>query len=234
MFSHAIGRTFRRSYRHHHPRDHRRDRGDYFSRLRARLGRRHPVAIWRAAAQALRLRLRRPARPLLRQSLQIRRRLRHGGGACRQGIAVRPVRNAASHRRGGRHRRSDRHLAARPPARRTGRRPGRADAVGRLPALLRAHVHEPEGCALRRRHDAAAARSGARVRRISQAQPTHDAVDRHRHWRCVRFACSRRACRAGGDRRLHADLRCARSKRRLAASRASGRSFRAMHAAGAR
>ena len=53
-------------------------------RLRPRLGRLHPFAIRRSAARALRLGLCRPARAVLRQSLQIWRRLRHGGGARRQ------------------------------------------------------------------------------------------------------------------------------------------------------
>ena len=54
-------------------------------------------------------------------------------------------------------------------ARRTARRPERARAARHLPALLRPHVHEREGRALRRRHGGAAARPGARLRRISKA-----------------------------------------------------------------
>ena len=46
----------------------------------------------------------------------------------------------------------------------------RARAARRLPALLRPHVHEREGRALRHRHGGAAARPGARLRRISAAR----------------------------------------------------------------
>ena len=72
--------------------------------------------------------------------------------------AVRPVRDPPAHRRRCRHHRAGRHLAARPPPRRAARRLERAGAAGRLPALLRPHVHEREGRALRRRHGRAAAR----------------------------------------------------------------------------
>src|ERR1035437_924018 len=72
-------------------------------------------------------RLARPrARSLLRQSLQIRRRLRHGGGARRQSAAVRIVRDAAAGRGRHRHRRAVRHLAHRPPHRRGAPRAARA------------------------------------------------------------------------------------------------------------
>ena len=53
------------------------------------------------------------------------------------------------------------------------RRPARADAARRLPALLRPHVHEREGRALRHRDGGAAARHRARLRRISAAQRAH-------------------------------------------------------------
>ena len=54
----------------------------------------------------------------------------------------------------GRPRRARGDLAARPPRRRPARRPDRARAHRHLPALLRAHVHEPEGRAVRRRDGA--------------------------------------------------------------------------------
>ena len=55
-------------------------------RLRAWLGRLHPRAIRRSAAVALRLGLPRHARAVVRQSLPLRRRLRHGGGAARESV----------------------------------------------------------------------------------------------------------------------------------------------------
>ena len=56
----------------------------------------------------------------------------------------------------------------------------RAGAARRLPALLRPHVHEREGRALRRRHGGAAARPRARLRRISEAERAHDGAGRRR------------------------------------------------------
>ena len=65
-------------------------------------------------------------------------------------------------RRRGRHRRPRRHLADRPPHRRTARGLARARAARDLPALLRAHVHQPEGRAVRRGDGVVPARPRAR------------------------------------------------------------------------
>ena len=81
----------------------------------------------------------------------------YGGGfdlarrARRQGSAVRPVRDTPARRRGGRHRRPVRHLAARPAPRRPARRSDRAHPPRRLPALLRPHVHQRQGRTVRGR-----------------------------------------------------------------------------------
>ena len=81
-------------------------------------------------------------------------------------------------------------VAARAAAGRAGRGGERARAARRLPDLLRPHVHEPEGRALRRRHDRAAARPGARVRGISGAGLAQPGAGRR--WRSARP--SARAC----------------------------------------
>ena len=67
----------------------------------------------------------------------------------------------------------DRDMADRPPPRRAGRRTDRARAARDLPALLRPHVHQCQGCALRGRDGGPVARDGARVRRISAARRAH-------------------------------------------------------------
>ena len=104
-------------------------------RLRARLGRLHPRRIRRPAAGALRLRLHRSARAVLRQSLRVRRRLRSRCRARREVSAVQRVRDAAADRRAGRHDRAADRLADRPAHRRPARRPHRARAARDLPAL---------------------------------------------------------------------------------------------------
>ena len=83
--------------------------------------------------------------------------------------AVRPVRDAAAVRRRGRHCRHCRHLADRPADRRPARRTAGAAAARGLPALLRAHVHESEGCAVRCGDGAVPARPGSAARPISSA-----------------------------------------------------------------
>ena len=113
------------------------------------------------------------------------------------------VRDAPARRRRGRHHRTCRRLAARAAAGRAGRGRERARAARRLPDLLRPHVHEPEGRALRRRHDRAAARPGARLRRISERRA--GAAWRWSAWRSARpsaRACWRRWRRQRRRRRL--------------------------------
>ena len=98
-------------------------------------------------------------------------------------------------------------LAAWPARRRPARRTRRAAAAGAVPDLLRAHVHEPEGCAIRRGDGDPDAGPCPAGRGISAAFAA-DHPDR-RAWRrpVDRFAHSRRAradLRAG---RLHAAVR---------------------------
>ena len=148
------------------------DHRAHVPRLRPRLGRFHPFAIWRPAARALCVRLSRHARVLVRQSLHVRRRLRHGGVAARQDAAVRPVRDAAARGRRRRPRRAVRTW-------RLGRRIGGPLAgllalvlLADLPALLRAHVHQPEGRAVRgRRWRSRCSASCARSRNIRKPTP---------------------------------------------------------------
>ena len=87
-------------------------------RLRPRMGRLHPFAIRPIAARLLPLRPCRQARALLRQSLHVWRRLRHGRGLARPHHAVRPVRDAAAVRRDDRDHRACGDMAAGAPARR--------------------------------------------------------------------------------------------------------------------
>ena len=151
--------------------DRRRHRGAHLPRLRPRLGRLHARAVRRSAAGAVRFGLRRPARAVVRQSLHVRRRLRH----ARRARSPRCCRSTCSRRAAWSARavgldRAHRHLAHRPPHRRPTGRADRARAARDLPALLRAHVHEPEGRAVRGRDGAAAARARARVRGLSAAR----------------------------------------------------------------
>ena len=128
----------------------RRDRrGSHVPRLWAGLGRLHPRRICRSPAAHVRFRFQGYRRAVVRQSLHVWRRLRHGRRAAAQGHPARAVRNPPPARR---HRRRDRprgDLAARPARRRPARRARGAAAAGAVPDLLRAHVHEPEGCAVR-------------------------------------------------------------------------------------
>ena len=145
--------------------------------------------------QSLFVRLFRPARAVLRQSLCLWRRLRHAVRARRQGAAVRPVRDEAA---GRRHRRADRHvhhLAPGAPGRRPARRTHCRRLAGHLPALLRQHVHEREGLPLRGRDGVPDARAGARLRGISAAVADHLCDGGHRRRSRHRHPRARRACR---------------------------------------
>ena len=137
------------------------DRRADVPRLRPRVGRLHPLGIRRPPAVALWIGFHRHARLVVRQSLLLRRR-RHAGGARRQGVAVRPVRDPTAD--GGRHRpdRPVRRVADRPARRRQQGRAVCDRVAGAKPALLRAHVHEPQGCAVRGRDGDPAARARAR------------------------------------------------------------------------
>ena len=105
-----------------------------------------------------------------------------------------PVRDAPVGRRRGRPRRPFRHLAAGAPSRRPARRFDRASTARRLPALLRSHVHEREGHALRGGHGDRAARHRARVRRISARDAGDRRAVRHRHRPRHRIARHGRLC----------------------------------------
>ena len=186
----------------------------HLPRLRARLGRLHPRAIRRPAAVALHLGLPRHPRAVVRQSLSLRRRLRHGGGAARQGAAVRSVRDPAAARRRDRHCRPRHHLADRPPRRRPACRTPCARAARHLPALLRPHVHESEGRAVRRGDGAVPARPRAPARSISEALPDH-AVHRRAWLRPLdRLAHPGGLRRARSDRRAGAAVRDRSARRR--------------------
>ena len=72
-------------------------------------------------------------------------------------------------------------LAAGAAPRRPARRSDRARPPRRLPALLRPHVHQRQGRAVRGGHGDRAARHRARVRRISARHARNDRAVRHRH-----------------------------------------------------
>ena len=78
-------------------------------------------------------------------------------------------------RRRGRHHRPRGDMAHRAPDRRPARRAARARAARGLPALLRPHVHQPEGRAVRGGDGGVPARAGARARGISEARRGHAA-----------------------------------------------------------
>ena len=201
LSSGAIGRTPAGCARHRRVGAHRRRRRGNVSRLRPRLGRLHPFAIWRPPGVALFVRLRRQARAVVRQSLHVRRRLRSLRRARRQNSAVRPVRDAPSGGRGGRHRRPVRHLAARPAAWRPARRSDRSHPSCHLSALLRTHVHQRQGWTVRGHQRHCAARHRARLRGISAGDAGDRSAMRHRRRACHRLARHGRLC---GARRLAA------------------------------
>ena len=87
-------------------------------------------------------------------------------------------------------------MAARPARRRPARRARRAAAAGAVPDLLRAHVHESEGCAVRGRDGDPDARPGSSGRGISAAFAADHPDRRPRRRPVDRLAYSRRA-RAG-------------------------------------
>src|SRR5439155_24702895 len=78
-----------------------RDRADLY-RLWGDLGRRRPQLVRLFRARLLSELLRRPARAQLAQPLQLRRRLRHGGGGVQQILAARRLRDPPSTERADR------------------------------------------------------------------------------------------------------------------------------------
>ena len=137
------------------------------SRLRPRLGRLHSFAIWRPARVAFYVRIRRQAGAVVRQSLHVRRRIRSSLGPRGQNTAIWPVRDAPACRRRCRTCRPVRHMASGTAPRRSIRWLHGGPAPCHLSALLRPHVHQRQGCAVRDRHGDCDAGHRARLRRIS-------------------------------------------------------------------
>jgi len=121
----------------------------YLPRLWAGLGRLHPCRICRPASADVRLRLQGYRRAVIRQPLYVWRRLRHGRSVAAQGYSARTVRDTPPVGRDRRHDRPGSDLATWPAGWRSACRAGEPSIAGALPDLLRAHVHEPEGCTLR-------------------------------------------------------------------------------------
>src|SRR5262249_38415681 len=109
-------------------------------------------------------------------------------GARRQASAVHAVRDPPPDGRGGRSSGTVRHLADRPARRGAGGGDHRARPARHLPALLRPHVHEPEGFPLRGRDGDFSARSRANLRRISTRVDRKRSPRRHRLRARVRIA----------------------------------------------
>ena len=145
------------------------DRSTHLPPLWARLGRLYPRRVRRPSGRALCIGISRHTRAVLGEPLHVRRWVRSRRRALGEGRAVQPVRDTTADGRGGRYLRAVHHMAPRSPDRRPARRPDRPRAACDLPALLRPHVHEPEGHPLRGRNGAAAARPHAGVRGISGA-----------------------------------------------------------------
>ena len=175
------------------------DRRAHLPRLRPRLGRLHPLAIRRPAAQALRLGLPRHPRAVLRQSLL------YGGGfdmAAALLAKVLPFDLFETRRLVG----AAVGIVGLAVTWRIGRRVGGplaglagAGAARDLPALLRPHVHQCEGRAVRRGDGGVPARRGARVRTISEPECAHHGAVPAGFRPRVRLARARRARRACRD-----------------------------------
>ena len=204
----------------------------HLPRLRPELGRLRPLRIRRPAGRVLCIRIARPARAVVGQSLHVRRRLRPPGGARRQGAAVHRVRDAPADGRGGRHARPVRHLADRPPHRWAARGVRGARVARRLPALLRPHVHEPEGFAVRGRDGDPAARSRTRVRAISARDDRDRHAGRRRFRAVVRITHHGRVRRGRGIGRARPGPGDRSARRGHPASRNARRAVRALARAG--
>ena len=214
----------------------RRRRAAHLRRLRAGVGRLFAWALRRTAARLLHVRLHGYARLLALQSLLLRRRVRPGRRDLRQDHAVRPVRDAPAHGSTRGSRRPLRGLAHGAPPRRTGRRARRARAARGDAALLRPHVHQRQGYALRGGDGIPGLRDRAQLRGISAAAHPDDPAVRPRaraRGRHARHRRHRTRVRGGGrsgpvrdrlarTRREDRGL-AGRDLRRLARARATAR-----------
>src|SRR3954447_7182418 len=118
-------------------------------RLWSRVGRLYPRRIRRTPAAHVRFRFQRYRRSVVCEPLHVRRRLRHGGSTAAQDHPLGVVRNPPVARGHCGRDRAGGDVAAGPPRRRPDGRACIVAAAGAVPDLLRAHVHEPEGCAFR-------------------------------------------------------------------------------------
>ena len=121
------------------------------------------------------------------QPLLLRRRLRPACGARREDSAVHAVRDAPIDWRGGGNSRARCHMADRPAHGRAARWAHGVDSARHLPALLRPHVHEPEGFPLRGRNGDFPARGDACLGTISTGVAGGREPRRHRLRSVVRF-----------------------------------------------